>query len=147
MDDLAPDRLSPIRLGTSERARVQTCLAHAGVAVAWLFGSRARGEVTARSDTDVAVLARVDRGPLSLLELSRLAGWLEDLLPPPVEVIAFELATIELRARVVIGGRTLVSLDEPLRVRTIVDVQSRWEDVRPALREMDEGYLAAVAAR
>ncbi len=147
MDDLAPDRLSPIRLGTSERARVQTCLAHAGVAVAWLFGSRARGEVTARSDTDVAVLARVDRGPLSLLELSRLAGWLEDLLPPPVEVIAFKCATIELRARVVIGGRTLVSLDEPLRVRTIVDVQSRWEDVRPALREMDEGYLAAVAAR
>ncbi len=129
------------------RAELERIAVDAEVAALWLFGSRARGEATEGSDTDVAVLASPHRAPLSMLELSHLAGRLETVLPAPVETVAFELAPLELRARVVLEGHLLVSLDEASRVRVTVDTQSRWEDVRPALREMDRAYLAAVAAR
>lgn len=122
-------------------------LAESGVAVAWLFGSRARGQDTERSDIDVAVLARPERPPLDLLEISELAGRLESLLGGPVDVVAFERAPLPLQARIVLEGRLVHSTDEPLRVRTIVDTQSRWEDLRPALAAMDDAYLAAVARR
>lgn len=134
-------------LEATTRAELERIAADAEVAVLWLFGSRGRGSASARSDTDVAVLARPERPPLGLLELSRLAGRLESVLPAPVDAVAFELAPLELRARVVLEGRVLVSLDEAERVRATVDTQSRWEDVRPALQEMDRAYLDAVAAR
>ena len=47
----------------------------------------------------------------------------------------------------VLTGVLLLSDDEPLRVRFVVDTQSRWEDLRPALEEGTRAYLAAVAAR
>lgn len=122
-------------------------LADAGVAVAWLFGSRARGAGTGDSDVDLAVLAEEGRQPLDLLEVSELAARLEGLLEEPVDVVAFEHAPLQLQARIVLEGRLLYSTDEPLRVRTVVETQSRWEDVRPAVREMDRAYLEAVARR
>lgn len=62
-------------------------------------------------------------------------------------MVAFERAPPQLQARIVLEGRLLYSADEPLRVRTVVETQSRWEDVRPAVREMDRAYLEAVARR
>lgn len=121
--------------------------ARSGVAVAWLFASGARNEDTEQSDLDVAVLARSGRQPLDLLEISELTGTLEALLGESVDVVAFERAPLQLRARIVLEGQVLYSQDEPLRVRTVVDTQSRWEDLRPALAEMDRAYLAAVARR
>lgn len=121
-------------------------LRDAGVAVAWVFGSRATGRATATSDTDVAVCATGGRR-LGLLELSRLERELDRLLPVPVDVTDFARAPLELRGRIVIEGRVLCSDDEPLRVRVTVDTQSRWEGLRPALREMDRAYLTALAGR
>lgn len=119
----------------------------AGVAVAWLFGSRATGRARPDSDTDIAVLATQDRPPLGLLELSALEGQLAQALDGPVEVVDFARAPLELQARIVLEGQCVYSADEPLRVRTVVETQSRWEDVRQALEEMDRAYLTAVAER
>lgn len=119
----------------------------AGVAVAWLFGSRATGRARPDSDTDLAVLAARDRSPLGLLELSALEGELAQAVGGPVDVVDFARAPLELQGRIVLEGQCVYSTDEPLRVRTVVETQSRWEDVRRALAEMDRAYLTAVAER
>jgi predicted nucleotidyltransferase len=126
---------------------IAAALREAGVAVAWLFGSRAAGTAQAGSDVDIAVHSARGLPPPGLLALSRLARALEPHLPGPADLTDFERAPLELRARIVLTGRVLHSDDEPLRVRVTVDTQSRWEDVRPALEKMDRAYLAAVAAR
>ena len=125
---------------------IRQVLRDAGVVVAWVFGSRATGRATPSSDIDVAVCAEDGRA-MGLLELSRLERALDTLLEGPADVTDFGTAPLELRARIVTEGRVLCSDDEPLRVRLTVDTQSRWEDLRPALREMDRAYLAAVADR
>ncbi|CAN5230222.1 hypothetical protein BH23ACT9_BH23ACT9_12440 [soil metagenome] len=119
----------------------------AGVSVAWLFGSRAQGTHRSGSDVDIAVHSMTGRPPLGLLALSRLARLLDPLLPGPADLVAFERASLEVRARIVMTGQVLCSDDESLRVRVTVNTQSRWEDVRPALAEMDRAYLKAVASR
>lgn len=113
----------------------------------WLFGSRATGHARPASDVDLAVLTADDETSLGLLGQAALAGELEDLFGVRVDVVDFRRAPLELRARIVTTGRLLQSDDEPLRVRTVVLTQSRWEDVRPAVREMDQAYLSAVARR
>ncbi|CAN5208817.1 hypothetical protein BH20ACT8_BH20ACT8_02030 [soil metagenome] len=126
---------------------IRQALGDAGVAVAWVFGSRVDGTAGPTSDTDVAVLSVAGRPPLGLLDLTRLARKLDPHLPGSVDLTVFERAPLELRARIVTQGRLLCSHDETLRVGVTVDTQSRWEDVRPALRAMDQSYLAAVAGR
>lgn len=130
---------------STEELRV--ALRSARVAVAWLFGSRAVGAARRGSDIDVAVLTADDAPPLALLDLAELTRVLEELLAAPVDLIDFRRAPLELQAGIVTTGRLLHSDDEALRVRTVVTTQSRWEDVRPALRTMDRAYLAAVAER
>lgn len=115
--------------------------------VTWLFGSRATGLARPASDIDLAVLTADGQASLGLLERAALAGELEELLAAPVDLVDFRTAPLELRARIVTTGQLLHSDDEALRVRTVVLTQSRWEDVRPAVREMDQAYLTAVSER
>lgn len=126
---------------------VRSALRQAGVAVAWLFGSRAVGAARADSDVDLAVLVAPDRSSLTLRELAELTQLLEGMLAAPVDIVDFDTAPLELQASIVTTGQVLHSDDEPLRVRTVVITQSRWEDVRPALRTMDQAYLQAIAER
>lgn len=128
-------------------AEVRSALRRASIEVAWLFGSRAGGTAGPRSDVDLAVLTADGAPPLALLDLAELTRVLEQLLDAPVDLVDFRRAPLELQARVVITGLVLHSDDESLRVRTVVMTQSRWEDVRPALRTMDRAYLATVAER
>lgn len=116
------------------------------MAVAWVFGSRAAGTERPDSDVDIAILTRPDRPPLDLLKLSRLGNRLAALLPGEPDVVAFERAPLPLQARIVLEGIVLFSDDEPLRVSTTVLTQSRWEDVRGPLDEMDRAYIAGIAA-
>jgi predicted nucleotidyltransferase len=129
-----------------EIQEIQAVFREAGVAVAWLFGSRAGGRERPDSDSDVAVLAHPHRAPLDLLELSRLTNRLHGRLPGEPDLVAFERAPLPLQARVILSGTVLFSDDEPLRVRTTVLVQSRWEDVRGPLEEMNRAFVAGVAA-
>jgi predicted nucleotidyltransferase len=117
----------------------------AGVAVAWAFGSRVTGAARPDSDTDIAVLAHPGRAPLDLLELSRLTNRLHRLGVQEPDLVAFERAPLPLQVRIVLAGTVVFSDDEPLRVRTTVLVQSRWEDVRGPLAEMDRAYIAGIA--
>jgi predicted nucleotidyltransferase len=115
----------------------------AGILVAYLFGSRARGDAQPHSDIDIAVL--VDGG-LGLLDRSRLAGRVADALRVTnVDVVVLDDAPLELRGRVVQEGRAIFSADEPRRVAFEVQTRSLYFDFLPTLKQHSRRYLRRVA--
>ena len=86
-----------------------------GVAVAYLFGSRAEGTARPTSDHDVAVLF-ADPEP-ALDATVRLAADLAGILGTEVDVVDLDRAELELRGHVAERGRLLHSADEIRRVR------------------------------
>jgi predicted nucleotidyltransferase len=119
-------------------------LAAHGVAVAYLFGSRAEGTARPDSDHDVAVLF-TDATP-ALDATVRLAADLAAVLGTEVDVVDLSRAELELRGHVAERGRLLYSVDEPRRVRFEVDTRLRWIEFRPVVEETTRAYLCRVAA-
>jgi len=111
--------------------RVVGILREAGVVVAYLFGSRARGDEREGSDADVAVLPG---GHLGLLDRERLAMRLAAALEvPEVDVLVLEEAPLELRGRVVQEGKLIFSDDEPRRIEFEVRTRNEYFDFRMTL--------------
>lgn len=94
-----------------------------GVAVAYLFGSRAEGRARDGSDHDVAVLFAADHPAFDATE--RLAADLATRLGTPVDVVDLARAGLELRGTVAESGRLLFGADEPARVRPVVQETTR----------------------
>lgn len=115
-----------------------------GVAVAYLFGSRAEGTARPASDHDVAVLLAEPEPALDATV--RLAAALSAVLGTDVDVVDLDRAELELRGRVSESGRLLYSADEPRRVRFEVDSRLRWIEFRPVVAETTRAYLRRVAA-
>jgi predicted nucleotidyltransferase len=114
--------------------RLRTALsAESGIACAWLFGSRARGEARADSDVDVAVL--LDRDPAPTLSGSgvRLAGELERVVGATVDLIVLNRAPVDLVHRVLRDGILLLDRDPAARVRFEVASRNAWFDLKPIL--------------
>jgi predicted nucleotidyltransferase len=123
---------------------VRALLRQHHVAVAYLFGSRARGTANERSDYDLAVLFR---GEPTLGEVGALQSALSGLLGTAVDLIELDRASLELQAAVIQEGTVLLRDDEPRRVAFEVATRSRWFDYRPVLQELTAAYLARVAAK
>ena len=115
-----------------------------GVAVAYLFGSRAEGTAGPSSDHDVAVLF-TDVDP-ALDATARLAADIAGVVGTDVDVVDLDRAELELRGRVAERGRLLYAADEPRRVRFEVDARLRWIEFRPVVAETTQAYLRRVAA-
>ncbi|CAN5593918.1 hypothetical protein BH20ACT19_BH20ACT19_03350 [soil metagenome] len=127
------------------RRAVEAALSAAGVRFAYLFGSRAAGAETQKSDADVAAMPG---RRLGLLDSERLAAHLARALgAPDVDLVWLDRAGLELRGHVVQEGRLLYSADEPARVAFEVRTRSEYFDFLPALRAAQRGYLSRVAAR
>jgi predicted nucleotidyltransferase len=122
---------------------VSRVLADHGVAVAYLFGSRAKGTARPDSDHDVAVLFAAADPPLDATV--RLAADLGPVLGTSVDVVDLDLATLELRGTVADSGRLLYSSDEIRRVRFEVEARMRWIEFRPVLQTTTREYLRRVA--
>lgn len=114
-----------------------------GVAVAYLFGSRAEGTARPQSDHDVAVL--LIRAEPAFDATERLAADLAAPLGTRVDVVDLARADLELRGRVAESGRLLFSADEAARVRFEVDARIRWIEFRPVVEETTRSFLARVA--
>lgn len=123
---------------------VDEVLASHGVAVAYLFGSRAEGTAGPGSDHDVAVLFAEPRPAFDATV--RLAAGLAGVLGTAVDVVDLDRASLELRGRVAERGRLLHSTDEPRRVRFEVDARLRWIEFRPVLHDTTQAFLRRVAA-
>jgi predicted nucleotidyltransferase len=118
--------------------------ARADVALAYRFGSTARGETRASSDVDVAVLfTRVPEGR----DLDRLGTELERLARRRIDLVVLNTAPPLLAHEITRTGRILVCHRETERVRFESWVASRYLDTAH-LRSVQHGYLKErVAAR
>lgn len=110
---------------------------HGEIVLAYLFGSRARGESGEGSDVDVAVLADSllgidDRSRLSE-ELGRALGFRH-----AVDVIDLRAASPVLVAEVVRDGVRLVERDRLVRFDFEMAAIRRFEDTRPLRRLQQE---------
>jgi predicted nucleotidyltransferase len=115
-------------------------LTRAGVAFAYLFGSRATGRHCAGSDADVGI--KVER-PLRLLEEVALASALG---VPAVDLVDLDRAPLRLKGRIVQEGKLLFRADEPARVAFEVRTRSEYFDFRPTLDTHRRLFLQRVAA-
>jgi len=121
---------------------VDAVLTRAGVAFAYLFGSRATGRHCAGSDADVGI--KVER-PLRLLE--EVAQALASALDvPAVDLVDLDRAPLRLKGRIVQEGQLLFSADEPARVAFEVRTRSEYFDFRPTLDTHRRRFLQRVAA-
>ncbi|MBI4872583.1 MAG: nucleotidyltransferase domain-containing protein [Candidatus Riflebacteria bacterium] len=112
------------------------------VRLAWLFGSRGRGDGSDWSDVDVAVWCggRVPEVPWGYPAL--VAAELMDLLGTgAVDVALFETASPLLAHRIVTEGVVLCCRDEAEQVRCRARALLRYLDTQP-LRDLEARYLA-----
>ena len=97
----------------------------------YLFGSRARGTATDRSDVDVAVLYA--EAPAAGLEGLDLEADLERALGLPVQIVVLNTAPVDLVHRVLRDGRLLLDRDRSRRIRFEVKARNEYFDLQPLL--------------
>jgi uncharacterized protein len=109
------------------------------VAAVYLFGSVARGTDRPDSDVDVGVLFREAPPPtLAGLPLD-LEAALERALGRPVQIVTLNTAPVDLRSRVLRGGRLIADFDPVVRLRWEVATRNEAFDLEPILREYRSG--------
>jgi uncharacterized protein len=99
----------------------------------YLYGSRARGTATARSDVDLALLYRTPPPP-SLEGLPfDIEAELERGLGVPVEIVVLNDAPVDLVHRVLRDGILLLDRDRSRRIRFEVKARNEFFDLQPHL--------------
>jgi predicted nucleotidyltransferase len=103
------------------------------VIAVYLFGSRARGTATARSDVDLGVLYAAPPSP-SLESLPfDIEAELERGLGAPVEIVVLNGAPADLVHRVLRDGTLLLDRDPSRRIRFEVQARNEFFDLEPLL--------------
>ena len=103
------------------------------IVAVYLYGSRARGTATARSDVDLAVLYSTP--PPSSLEGQPfdIEAELERGLGVPVEIVVLNEAPVDLVHRVLRDGILLLDRDRSRRIRFEVKARNEYFDLQPHL--------------
>lgn len=121
-----------------EQALRDALAAERDVVVAWLFGSRARGDAHRASDWDVAVKLAPCADPWRRIALG---SALSAALGEPVDLIDVDRAPIELAAHAICDGRLVFERDVYERVETEARILARAHDLAPLLRWQREALL------
>lgn len=139
LKDMAEDEASTI-----ERALVEYFAERAeGIDAAYLFGSVARGDFTAESDVDVAVLL-AGGAPKTLSQLpTALEGDLTEVAGRPVQVVVLNDAPVDLVHRVLRDGHLLHQGNPSRRIAFEVRARNEYFDLKPFL----DRYRRAQEAR
>jgi predicted nucleotidyltransferase len=129
--------VNELATAVSNRSRQLVC--------AYLFGSRARGDASPRSDVDVAVLFEEDP-PRTLdgLHLD-LADELTGVVGRRVDLVVLNRAPADLIHRVLRDGVLVLDLDPAARIRFEVRARNEYFDLLPHLRRyrrVEGGHLA-----
>ena len=119
------------------------------VFLAYVYGSRIRGNCRADSDLDIGYYLSetqgFDGGPLSIHDEMVLADRLSRLIGIAVDLRNMQAAPLELRGRVLEEGERIFCSDERARVALESDLLSRYHDYKPTFAAMHEIRLAALA--
>jgi predicted nucleotidyltransferase len=116
------------------------------VTAAYLFGSVARGAVSASSDVDLGVLLRT---PARTVE-GRLFDYqdrLQAVFRRPVHVVVLNDASADLVHRVLRDGQLLLERDRAARIAFEVRTRNVYFDLLPVLTAYRRQVLARVADR
>lgn len=113
---------------------VVAALRGAGARFAFLFGSRAEGRATPKSDVDVAAWWGVDAPP----------PW-EVVLPGKVDLLVLDSAPLELAGRVAQHGVLLFDDDPPARVEWQATTRKIYLDEEYRQRQIDRDFFAGRA--
>lgn len=113
-----------------------------GITAVYLFGSIARGDVSAASDVDVAVLFTSPPEPTLTGPVLTLEGELERRLRKPVDLTVLNTAPADLVHRVLRDGEVLIDFDRASRIRFEVDKRNEYFDLEPVRRRYREARSA-----
>lgn len=101
-----------------------------GIAVAVLFGSRAKGNERPDSDLDIALVPKTPEADRRRRLRNRVAAELASLAPDGrVDVVLLDEAPVLLRQRVLEHGRPVVLRDEAAWKRLRVETLREWGDM------------------
>jgi hypothetical protein len=98
------------------------------VRVAYLFGSTARPSAVPPRDLDLAVCARP---PLTLPELLRLQGQLQEAIRRPLDLVSLDEAPIVLAHEIIEGGRCVYARSPDDETELVTRTRMRWWDWLP----------------
>ena len=118
-----------------DESALADALRRAGARFAFLFGSRAEGTATARSDIDVAAWWGTSARP---------NAWDVDAADG-VDLVVLDGAPLWLPGRVAQKGRVLFDDDPPARVRWQAETRLRYLDEHPQILENQRVFRHAVA--
>jgi predicted nucleotidyltransferase len=107
---------------------IATFAAEPPVRVAFVFGSAARDGSIAPRDLDLAVSARP---PLSLRDLMRLQGRLQETANVTIDLVSFDDAPIVLAHEIVEGGRCIYARSPDDETELVTRTRMRWWDWLP----------------
>lgn len=114
----------------------------AAIECAWLFGSVTRGEAGPLSDIDVGILFADSLPADARLEAAAaVAGEVQRLDGPLVDITILNEAPPALRHRVVRDGRLLLARDDLRRVEFEVRAIREYLDFLPVLERYDRALL------
>lgn len=113
-----------------DRTHIAEALRRHGAVFGFVFGSRARGDATARSDIDVAAWWHgAGPDPWSIA------------LPRGVDLVVLNDAPLELAGRVALEGVLLFDDDPPAQVCWTATIRKIWLDERPRFEAAHRLYL------
>lgn len=115
------------------------------ILVAYLFGSHAKGNQTAESDIDIAVL--LSATPKKTLEYHlHLMNELSKVLGNEVDLIILNTAPPMLKHQTIKHGKVIYCRDEKARIKFEARAQSEYLDFSRALARYDECLMKKVLA-
>lgn len=121
----------------AEQCVVDVAARHAGLRLAVLFGSRARGDATERSDWDIGYLGDQRLDPDALL-----TDLVLGLGTDRIDLVDLQRASGLVRFRAARDGRPLFQAADGIFEQFWLDAVGFWCDAGPVLRHAYEGLLA-----
>lgn len=123
--------------------RLEEVFASHGVALAYLFGSQARGRPGPLSDVDIAVLLgpEVGRDRWFQVKLDLIGALMELFRRNDIDVVVLNRATPVMAHEVARSGRILYEAKPGTRVAFEVSALRRYVDTKPLRRIQDQHLL------
>lgn len=115
------------------------------IKLAYLFGSRAKGNTAKESDFDIAVLFKNSPADLlALKELTFLSLELDKFIPGKLDIVSLNDAPLLLKYEVVAHGQVLYCEDEAERIKFEVSIIKEYIDEEPIRNLYNQAFYKRI---